>query len=148
VSDPLAGGFGSSAAAAAITVPYRAGFGVRYQYDPGSRTYARFNEGVREVDGTSGQAVAAKNIVVIQTQVRLTTEWGLDPAGTPKLDMVLLGTGNGIVFRDGRRQEVTWTRPDIFDVFTLRNAAGEPVRLGPGQTWIQIVPNDWTIPSQ
>jgi hypothetical protein len=62
--------------------------------------------------------------------------------------MVLTGTGQGSVFRDGRRQDVTWTRPDIFDVFTLTNAAGEPIRLAPGQTWIHIVPKDWTIPSQ
>jgi hypothetical protein len=148
VTDPLAGGMSSSAEAATISVPYRALFGVRYQYDAASRSYARFNDGVREVDGANGERVAAKNIVVIQTDVEFTSKFGLDPAGNPKLDMVLIGTGQGIVFRDGRRQEITWTRPDIFDVFTLRNASGEAVRLAPGQTWIQIVPKDWTIPSQ
>jgi hypothetical protein len=85
---------------------------------------------------------------VILTEVHFTSEFGLDPAGNEKLDMTLTGTGAGIVFRDGRRQEVTWSRPDIFDVFTMTNAAGEAVRLSPGQTWIQIVPKDWTIPSQ
>jgi hypothetical protein len=148
VSDPLAGGFATSAAASSITVPYRALFGVSYQYDAGSRAYARFNNGVREIDGENREPVAAKNIVVILTDVHFTTAFGLDPAGNPKLDMALTGTGPGIVFRDGRRQEVTWTRPDIFDAFTLKNAAGEAVRLSPGQTWIHIVPNDWTIPSQ
>ncbi|TMC46263.1 MAG: DUF3048 domain-containing protein, partial [Chloroflexi bacterium] len=85
---------------------------------------------------------------VIQTEVHFTTDFGLDPAGNPKLDMTLVGTGSGSLFRDGKRQDVTWTRPDIFDVFTLRNASGEAVRLKPGQTWIHIVPKDWTIPSQ
>jgi hypothetical protein len=147
-TDPLAGGFTGSIEASAITVPYRAGFAVGYRYDPASRTYARFDDGVREVDGATGEAVAAKNIVVIQTEVHFTTEFGLDPAGNPKLDMTLVGTGSGSVFRDGKRQDVTWTRPDIFDVFTLRSATGEAVRLAPGQTWIHIVPADWTIPSQ
>ena len=148
VSDPLAGGFTTSVPANAITVPYRALFGVNYQYDAASRTYARFNNGVREIDGENREPVAAKNIVVILTEVHITDAFGLDPAGNPKLDMELTGSGAGIVFRDGRRQEVTWTRPDIFDAFSLRNAAGEAVRLSPGQTWIQIVPKDWTIPSQ
>ena len=147
VTDPLAGGFAASAEATAITIPYRALFGVNYRYDSGSRTYARFDDGVREVDGETGQAVAAKNIVVIQTEVHFTTEFGLDPAGNPKLDMTLIGTGKGSVFRDGKRMDVTWTRPDIFDVFTLRNDKGEAVRLAPGQTWVHIVPADWTIPS-
>jgi len=148
VSDPLAGGFNGSVDASAITVPYRALFGVSYQYDAGSRTYARFQNGVREVDGENGEAVAARNIVIIQTEVHFTDAFGLDPAGNPKLDMILTGAGSGSVFRDGRRQDVTWTRPDIFDVFTLTNATGETVRLAPGQTWIHVVPKDWTIPSQ
>jgi hypothetical protein len=147
-TDPLAGGFTGSMDASTIAVPYRPGFAVAYRYDPASRRYARFQDGVREVDGETGVAVAATNIVVIQTEVHLTTEFGLDPAGNPKLDMTLIGTGSGSVFRDGKRQEVTWTRPDIFDVFTLRNASGEAVRLSPGQTWIHIVPADWTITSQ
>jgi hypothetical protein len=120
---------------------------VGYRYDAASGSYARFQDGVREVDGQTNQAVAAKNIVVIQTEVHFTTDFGLDPAGNPKLDMTLVGAGNGSVFRDGKRQDITWTRPDIFDVFTLRNSNGEAVRLDPGQTWIHIVPADWTIPS-
>jgi hypothetical protein len=148
VSDPLAGGFAGSVPATTISVPYRALFGVRYQYDEGSRTYARFQNGAREVDGENGEAVAARNIVIIQTDVHFTNAFGLDPAGNPKLDMALTGSGPASVFRDGRRHDVTWSRPDIFDVFTLTNAAGEAVRLGPGQTWIHVVPKDWTIPSQ
>ena len=146
--EPLAGGFATSTDASALTVPYRGGFAVRYQYDPGSHTYARFDDGVREVDPANGQAVAARNIIVIQTEVHFTTEFGFDPAGSPKLDMQLVGTGHGVIFRDGRRQEVTWTRPDVFDVFQLRDASGANVRLAPGQTWIHIVPSDWSIPSQ
>jgi hypothetical protein len=148
-TDRLAGGlFTGSVDATSITIPYRALFTVGYKYDPAAHTYARYDDGVREVDGATGGAVAAKNIVVIQTEVHFTTDFGLDPAGNPKLDMTLVGSGSGSVFRDGRRQDVTWTRPDIFDVFTLRNASGEAVRLEPGQTWIHIVPADWTIPSQ
>jgi hypothetical protein len=147
-TDALSGGFADSVEASAITVPYRAGFAVGYRYDGAARTYARFQDGVREVDGATREAVAARNVVIIQTDVRSTTEFGLDPAGNPKLDMRLIGTGQGSVFRDGKRQDVTWTRPDIFDVFTLRNSSGEAVRLAPGQTWIHIVPADWTIPSR
>jgi len=146
--DAQAGGFGDSSSASAITIPYRAGFTVRYQYDPGSRSYARFQDGVREADGATGEVIAAKNVVVIGTEVHFTTDYGLDPAGSPKLFMQLVGSGQASVFRDGRREDVTWIRPDVFDVFQFRNAAGEAVRLEPGQTWIHIVPSDWSIPSQ
>ena len=104
-TDAQKGGFAGSVPASSITIPYRAGFGVSYTYDANSRSYARFNAGAREVDAANNEAIAAKNIVVILTDVHFTDEFGLDPAGNPKLDMQLLGTGTGIVFRDGLRQE-------------------------------------------
>jgi len=146
--DPLLGGFGSSVPATEITIPYRAFFGVSYKYDPAARAYARFQDGVREVDGANGQAIAARNIVVIQTEVHFTTAFGLDPAGNPKLEEVLIGSGKGVVFRDGRRVDVTWSRDDLVRAFTFRDAAGQLVDLEPGQTWVHVVPTEWTIPSQ
>ena len=145
--DPTAGGFTGSVPATRITIPYRAGFAVGYTYDPATRTYGRVQDGEREVDGATNQVIAARDVVVILTEVHFTTDFGLDPAGNPKLDMTLTGTGKGIVFRDGLRQDVTWTRPDIVDAFTFRNASGDVVQLSPGQPWIHIVPLDWTIPS-
>lgn len=145
--DPTAGGFATSVPATQITIPYRALFGVSYTYDASSRTYARYDDGVLEKDAANGQVIAAKNIVVIQTEVHFTTQYGLDPAGNPKLEEQLTGSGKGVVFRDGLRQDVTWTRPNTIDVFTLRDASGQIVQLDPGQTWIHVVPQDWTIPS-
>src|ERR1700687_350504 len=51
VTDPLAGGFATSVAATSITIPYRPLFAVRYDYSDGAKAYARFDNGVREVDG-------------------------------------------------------------------------------------------------
>ena len=146
--DPIAGGFTGSVPATTITIPYRAGFAVSYAYDVGTRTYGRTQDGEREVDGATGKAIAARDVVVILTEMHFTEDFGLDPAGNPKLDMTLTGSGKGAIFRDGLRQDVTWTRPDIVDAFTFRNASGEVVLLSPGQPWIHIVPLDWTIPSK
>ena len=49
--------------------------------------------------------------------------------GQPKLDMVQTGTVSGSVFRDGLSR-LTWSRPDIVDVFTLQRD-GEIVQLSP-----------------
>jgi hypothetical protein len=146
--DAQAGGFTGSVPATSITIPYRAGFAVGYTYDPATRSYGRTQDGVREVDGATKEVIAAKDIVAILTEVHFTTDFGLDPAGNPKLDMTLTGSGSASVFRDGLRQDVTWSRPDIVDPFTFKNASGEAVLLTPGQSWIHIVPKDWVIPSK
>ena len=146
-ADATQGGFGTGVAATSITIPYRALFSVQYKYDAASRSYARFDDGVREVDGANNQAIAAKNIVVIQTEVNFTTAFGLDPAGNPKLEEVLTGSGKAVVFRDGLRVDATWTRDDVVDSFILKDGKGAVISLEPGQTWIHVVPTEWTIPS-
>jgi len=146
--DPLSGGFSGSVAATSIVIPYRSLFAVEYRYDGASRTYGRWQNGVREVDAGNNTAVAARNVVAILTDVELTDRYGLDAAGSMKVDMRLVGTGTAYVFRDGRRQAVTWSRPDIWDPYTFSNASGEKVFLSPGQTWIHVIPKEWTIPSE
>jgi len=147
ITDPQQGGFATGVPASSITIPYRAGFSVQYKYDAASKTYARYDDGVLEKDGANNQVIAAKNIVVIQTEVNFTTAFGLDPAGNPKLEEVLTGTNKAVVFRDGLRVDGTWSRDDVVNSFTYRDAKGQVIALDPGQTWIHVVPAEWTIPS-
>ncbi len=150
VHAPSAGGFMGSVAASSLEIPYRADATVRYEYDPTTRTYARFQTNgrafVREVDAANGAAIAARNVVIINTDIIVT---GIieDAGGAPSLDMRLTGVGPATVFRDGRRQDGTWYRGTWFDPFMFVSNAGERILLSPGQTWIHIVPTEWQIPS-
>jgi hypothetical protein len=148
--NPNAGGFFGSVPAAFIEIPYRPTAVVRYQWDPGTNTYARYQSNgsafIREVDAANNVTIAAKNIVIINTDV-ITTTVQEDAGGAFSLDMRLTGTGPATMFRDGRRQDGTWYRGTWFDPFTFISQNGERMLLSPGQTWIHIVPTDWTIPS-
>ncbi len=150
VHQPTAGGFFGSVPAANIEIPYRSDATVRYQWDPATNTYARWQSNgvdfIREVDAANGVTIAAKNVVVINTDI-ITTTVQEDAGGAFSLDMRLVGTGPATMFRDGRRQDGTWYRPTWFDPFTFISQNGERMLLTPGQTWIHIVPTDWTIPS-
>ena len=147
---PTAGGFFGAVPASTIEIPYRSDAAVRYTYDPASNTYARFqSDGFafrREVDAANNVAIAARNIVIINTDV-ITTTVQEDAGGAFSLDMRLTGTGPATVFRDGRRQDGTWYRGTWFDPFTFISNGGERILLSPGQTWIHIVPTDWAITS-
>ncbi len=148
VHSPSAGGFSGSVPATTIEIPYRAAAAVRYQYDAASRTYARYqSDGTtyhREVDAANNAAIAAKNVVIINTDV-IVTGVVEDASGAHSLDMRLTGTGPASVFRDGRRMDGTWYRGTWFDPFTFISSGGERILLSPGQTWIHVVPTDWSI---
>jgi hypothetical protein len=84
--------------------------------------------------------------VIVHTEIWEVDEI-VDAAGAKAHDMRLTGTGAATVFRDGLRQEGTWTRSDDKAAFVFTNKAGEQIKLSAGQTWIQIIPNDWIVTS-
>jgi len=145
-------GMTGAAEASEITIPYRDDTSlVTYRYDPATRTYARWqNEAgkpVRDVDAANKEAVAAANVIVVNTEIWEVPEI-VDAAGAHAHDMRLTGTGNAVVFRDGLRQEATWTRASDTSVFAFTNKNGETIKLNAGQTWIHIVPTEWAVSSK
>ncbi len=120
-------------------------------YDPTTRTYARYQDDgtamQREVDAANNVAIAARNVVVVHTDI-WQTNIVEDIFSSKGLDMNLVGTGRAEIFRDGRRLDGVWSRASIYDPFHFYTTVGERVYLSPGQTWIHPVFQTWTIPSQ
>jgi hypothetical protein len=144
-------GMAGGVAATDITIPYREDISlVKYQFDPQTRTYARFQnnagKSVRDIDAVNNQPVAAANVVIVHTEIWEVPEI-VDAAGAHAHDMRLTGTGSATIFRDGLRQDATWSRAGDTDPFVFKNSAGEKILFDQGQTWVHVVPNDWEIPS-
>jgi hypothetical protein len=149
---PTIAGMAGATTAAAIAIPYREDSStVTYQYDPVAHTYARWQnaagKAVREVDAANNVPIAAATVVIIQTEIWEVAEI-VDAAGSHGHDMRLTGTGSATVFRDGLRQEGTWSRKDDNAMFVFTNKQGEQIKLNAGQTWIHIIPTDWTVTSK
>ena len=147
--DPAIAGMAGAVAATTLAIPYREDISrVKYEYDAQTRTYARYQNNVskplRDVDGANNQPVAAANVVIIHTEIWEVPQI-VDAAGAHAHDMRLTGTGSATIFRDGLRQEATWSRATDADPFTFKNANGEKILLDQGQTWVHVVPNDWEI---
>jgi hypothetical protein len=147
-----AGGMNGSGMASTLSIPYQHSNGVRYAYDSATRTYARWqydpNLGreVREVDASSNVAIAPRNIVVVYTTI-VETAIIEDSFGSKGVNVVTTGTGAVSIFRDGRRQDGTWSRAAITDPWTFTSLYGERILLSPGQTWVHMIPSSWQVPS-
>ncbi len=121
-----------------ITIDFSiAPYAVKYTYDDATHTYVRYNGGRRHHN------LAPTNVVVqfVDTQV-------LDDIG--RLRIQTHGTGNALVFRDGKVIEGTWEKdasinsPDqpmeqSWTKFFDEN--GDEIALSRGQIWIAVVPN-------
>ena len=142
------GGFLGSVPASTLTVPYRADARVRYDYDANANIYLRYQSNgvqpVLEVDAANGAWIMAKNIVIIRTDVWVTNVVD-DAGGAPSLDMRMTGSGPASIFRDGFRQDGTWSRANLIDPFVFTNFYGHKIYLAPGQTWVHVLPMDWQV---
>lgn len=109
-------------------------YNTHYDYDKASNTYLRSIGGQASNDREEGRLVPS---VVIALHVNETTvmEDGW------RQSIVTNGTGTATVFQNGTAAECTWRKNDRFSPLELIDAAGKPVVLNRGQTWIAAVPN-------
>jgi hypothetical protein len=61
----------------------------------------------------------------------------------PKTVMVSIGAA--WVFQDGKRFEGTWSKPTQASPIELLDGAGVPIKLVPGNTWVELMPTRGTI---
>jgi hypothetical protein len=118
---------------------------VVWRYRNNQEAYARFH-GEEPHLTEDGEQVTAANVVVMLVDREATA--GVDVAGNPVPNFEVIGTGDLLVFRNGRVIEGTWER-DAEDAPTqLLDAQGEEIALAPGQTWIELFPTDAPSPPE
>jgi hypothetical protein len=89
--------------------------------------------------GADGKQLAATNVVVLRVNVVITN--AVDPAGNPVPETLLAGTGSAAVATGGNVVAATWSKSSVTAPVQLAGPDGMPVRLAPGNTWVELVPN-------
>lgn len=123
-----------------ITMRWSGETRVVWKYQDG--VYTRWN-GSRPhnwvaADGTTGQITADVLVVLEGT---LYTARPASGSGDPVPATETIGTGDAMVFAFGRVWQGTWSREDITDPFTLRDADGTVVVVPAGVPWVSIFPS-------
>jgi hypothetical protein len=98
------------------------------------------SEGSAPAVEAGGARVQATNVVVMR--VDLVSTSFVDVAGTAVPETVLAGaSGEALVASAGHTVRATWSKAGAADPVVLTGADGLPVRLAPGSTWVELVPN-------
>jgi len=104
---------------------------AEWTYVPATNRYQRSQDGNphKMADGTR---IEFDNVVV------LWIAYGHSTADPRSPDGGTIGTGDAVVFTNGRAIEATWTRSDRRKPISLTDASGAPVLLPPGTTWFEL----------
>jgi len=117
---------------------------TRWDYDPDSGKYLRFQDNVFDTgqgedyapltDRLTDEQINADNMVIILAR----HEYYQQPPNEI-IEILLSGSGKAYAFRDGQMYEVQWNRPTTNSVLSLTNPDGSPFPYKPGKTWFQVV---------
>jgi hypothetical protein len=110
---------------------------VVYGWDEASKSFRRTTDGAPHLDA-AGVQVAPQNVVFQVVSYHNTGLVDRSGAQVPEADLV--GEGDAWVLTGGRLVKGHWSRPADDRTTTYTLASGEPIRLTPGRTWIELVP--------
>ena len=110
---------------------------ITYTYDRKSNRYLRAVTGeTRQVDAGTGRRVAPKNVVV------MVVRFGPLNDGHPnkkRLEADIIGSGPAWIATNGVTIKGTWRKTSLTGPTRFFDAAGKPVTLTVGQTFVQVM---------
>lgn len=131
----------SATAVKSVYIPFSGFNNVTWTYDKKNEVFLRQNNGRVHRDAATGKQVSAKNVVVLWANYTVASR---DKRHSPTYDIKLGGQGRATVFRGGKRYDGKWiatrSQPPRFV-----DKKGRPIRLAPGNTWMQVVALDVNI---
>ena len=105
---------------------------IGWDWNADEGRYERSQEGTKHVDKTYGQ-IGAQNVIVLAVDYRQSSIDSNAP------EVVVLGEGQASVFSNGEVITGRWQKELAVYNFVLTDDDGNPIKLTPGQTWIELV---------
>lgn len=107
------------------------GYVVDWAWDAAKGGWLRSQSGTPHVDA-AGEQVAPANVVMLYVPYKS----AFDDPRSP--EAVTVGKGDVWVFSNGVVIAGTWERASSTDPFTFKEANGNPIKLSPGRTWMEL----------
>lgn len=107
-------------------------YNPKFEYDAASNSYKRLIGGKPHLDEKSGSQITPK--VVIAPVI----SYGI-ASNRVNSTYKTIGSGKVFIFQDGFATEGTWEKTSTKSQMTFKDAAGNPIKLNAGQTWISVV---------
>jgi hypothetical protein len=129
---------GAAADAPGYVVDFGGGVRAEYVWDAERAGWDRFqvdgshNRGSSATVDSNGVQVAPQNVVI------LFVPYGQSPSDARSPMALTTGEGDAVVLTAGKAVQVRWKRPNGLLGWELVDAAGQPVELSPGRTWIAL----------
>ncbi|OGL52298.1 hypothetical protein A3K55_00600 [Candidatus Shapirobacteria bacterium RBG_13_44_7] len=114
-------------------------YAVTWTYNSSANNYLRQNGGKNLIDFNDDQTLSAKNLIIQFVK----ESRSIDEHGHNLYEVV--GSGSGILFQNGNKLDITWSKLGRTSRTVFKNASGKEINFVPGNVWIEILPKNNTI---
>lgn len=108
---------------------------VEWRWDAEGGVWKRKQNGTDHVDA-GGAPVGPRNVVIQFADYKNTGQ--VDRSGAAVPEAQLIGEGEAWAFSDGKVVKGKWTKTGPAEATKFVDAAGAPMKLTPGQTWLEL----------
>lgn len=108
-----------------------------WTWDASSNSFLRVQKGSADID-EAGVQINTQNVIIEFVSYHDTGY--IDPSGAPVPEADLVGSGECWVLTNGMIVKGTWSKPSTEAITTYTDAAGAPIKLTPGRTWVELPP--------
>jgi Protein of unknown function (DUF3048) N-terminal domain/Protein of unknown function (DUF3048) C-terminal domain len=127
---------GRGEAVASIHLPFNESLAdVFWRWNQGRKVWLRFHGEEPHVD-EAGVQVAAANVVVQMVDLEPTEI--KDAAGNVSFEVIIIGSGDALIFRNGKMIEATWRKDSPESPTRYFRPGGRQIALAPGTTWVEL----------
>lgn len=123
--------------AASVRIPYSQYASPSYAWDAASGTWKRSQDGGPHLTASGAEIAPANVVVQFVTDRKLRY---VDQSGSAVVESIVVGEGDAWVFSGGRVTKGRWSKSGAGSVTRYTDAAGNPVKLAPGRTWVHYAP--------
>ena len=121
-----------------VQISYGGGAATTVGYEWDGAGWKRSQNGRAHVMADSQSHIAPENVIV--QFAPYTASAFRDVTGARSPEVALVGEGEAWVLTDGKLIRGRWSRPSREQVTGFTDAAGAPIALTPGQTFVELVP--------
>lgn len=114
------------------------GYSTSYKYNSEEKLYYRYTNDKPHLDEATGLQLTCANVIVQYAPTKV-----IDKEGRLQVDFV--GKGQGVFFSNGEMLLVNWVKNTQTETTQFFYEDGNPIRLNPGQTWIQVMPTGQAV---
>lgn len=114
-------------------------YSVAWNYDKTNNIYSRSNGGADHIDFNTQKVITTKNIIVQFAKETRSVDEHLHNL------YEVIGNGKGILFQNGNRTEITWSKANRLSRTIFKDTSGKEVNFIPGNVWVEILPLNTTV---